>query len=393
MKNKNIFFTFFSTLILLSISCALSFAQEIPYKDESDSSLFIDSIPSTENLLDSNEVYKQQFDSLSKDGDWIDIKKSDFVRDLSKGTGEDFPDFYSDEGEYVSFWRPYCADANWNPYQQGRWEFSYCGWVWISDYSWGWGPYHYGRWYFSNYYGWIWIPGNIWAANWVMWRHHNLYVGWYPTCPQVYWRDHRHKWHRNRVYSCEPRNWVFVSKPDFTKKIDEEIIKDKNEYARILKNSVNTATKVYSDDGSKKFRYTGPDVKVISKETGVNITPGNIDLNISNTGYTKNELTKTESKKSNVNSERKIPPGANDQKTGTEIKKDSKDKNKKAKDYKNYKTPDYTGSKNNPPVKKDGDSKKNDQPNYNEPKKENNDGDKNDGSKDDNKNEGNKNRK
>lgn len=392
MPHKNILHKLFNSIILVFISCAFIFAQETPYSDGSDSSLFTDTIPSTENLLDSNQVYKQQFDSLSKDGDWIDVKKSDFVRDLSKGTGEDFSDFSSDDGEYISFWRPYGADANWNPYMNGRWEFSYYGWIWMSDYSWGWGPYHYGRWYFSNYYGWIWMPGNMWAANWVMWRHNNLYAGWYPTCPQIYWRDHRHNWHRNRVYSCEPRNWVFVGKPNFTKKIDENVI-NKNEYARILKNSANTGTAVYSDNGTKKFKYTGPDVKVVSKETGANITPVNFDLNISKTGDSKNNLTKTESKNSNVNSERNIPPVTNGQKTGTEIKKDSKAKNKKAKEDVKYKTPDYKGTKKDPPVKEERGSKDTNKPNYNEPKNENNDGDKNEGSKDDNNNEGYKGRK
>ena len=389
MPHKNILHTLFTSIILVFISCAFIFAQETPYSDGSDSSLFIDTIPSSENLLDSNQVYKQQFDSLSKDGDWIDVKKSDFVRDLSKGTGEDFPDFSSDDGEYISFWRPYGADANWNPYMNGRWEFSYYGWVWLSDYSWGWGPYHYGRWYFSNYYGWIWMPGNMWAANWVMWRHHNLYAGWYPTCPQIYWRDHRHNWHRNRVYSCEPRNWVFVGKPNFTKKIDENVI-NKNEYARILKNSANTGTAVYSDNGTKKFKYTGPDVKVVSKETGENITPKNIDLKISKAGNNNIYLSKTTNAKSEVKSEKQNASNSNDQKTGNLKKQDTKLKNKKVKDETNYKTPDYTGTKKDPPVR---DSKNTNKPNYNEPKNENNNADKNEESKDDNNNEGYKDRK
>lgn len=381
-----------SAILLIFFTGVYSGVQELPDSNEEDEQLFTDTIPVSENLLDSNEVYKKQFDSLSRDGEWVKIKKSDFVRDLSKGTGEDFGEFNSDDDEYISFWRPFCAGLNWNPYLHGRWEFSYYGWVWISDYSWGWGPYHYGRWYFSNFYGWIWMPGFIWAANWVMWRHHNLYVGWYPTCPQIYWRDHRHRWHRNKVYACKPVNWVFVSKPSFTKKIDENVIYNKDEYARILKNSDRTVTAVYSDNETKKFRYTGPDVKIISNETGEIITPKNIDIKISNAGSNSIELSKTADKKSNVNSEKKNASKANDQKTGNVKKKDTKVKNKNAPDYKDYKYPEDKGTKNDPPAKRE-DSKNTGQPNYSEPKKENNGGDKNEGSKDDNNNEGSKSRR
>lgn len=393
MPHKNKLYALLSSILFILLASIYSVAQELPGSNDSDDQLFTDSIPLSENLLDSNEVYKRQFDSLSKDGDWIKVKKSDFVRDLSKGTGEEFPDFDYDDEQYISFWRPYGTGLNWNPYTNGRWEFSHYGWVWLSDYSWGWGPYHYGRWYYSNYYGWIWMPGYIWAANWVMWRQHNLYVGWYPTCPHIYWRDHRHKWHRNRVYSSKPANWVFVGKPDFTKKIDEKVIANKDEYARILKNSENTVTAVYSDNDTKKFRYTGPDVKIISRETGEKITPKSIDIKISNAGNSKEELGKTSDKRINVNPEFKSAPGTNDQKKGSVNKGDTKVRNKKAPDYKNYKVPDNEGSKNDPPVRREGDQKNTDRQNYNEPKKENNDVNKDEGSKENNESEINKSRK
>ncbi len=393
MPHKNKLYALLSSILFIFLTCIYSVAQELPGSNDSDDQIFTDSIPLSENLLDSNEVYKKQFDSLSKDGDWIKVKKSDFVRDLSKGTGEEFPDFNYDDEQYINFWRPYGTGLNWNPYTNGRWEFSYYGWVWLSDYSWGWGPYHYGRWYYSNYYGWIWMPGYIWAANWVMWRQHNLYVGWYPTCPQIYWRDQRHKWHRNRVYSCKPANWVFVGKPDFTKKIDEKVIANKDEYARILKNSEKTVTAVYSDNETKKFRYSGPDVKIISRETGEKITPKSIDIKISNAGNSKNELSKTSDKKNYVNPEIKKAPGTNDQKTGSVNKGDTKVRSKKDRDYKNYKAPDNEGSKNDPPVRREGDQKNTDQKNYNEPKKENNDVNKNEGSRENNEIDMNKSRK
>ncbi|MBK8549966.1 MAG: hypothetical protein IPL53_02465 [Ignavibacteria bacterium] len=179
--------------------------------DEADVPM-IDTIDYGENLLDSNEVYKKQFDSLSKDGEWVKAKKSDLIRDLDNIEEEDLDFDYEEENEIVYVWRPYGINSYWNPYYNGSWVFTSYGWIWNSYYSWGWGPYNYGRWYFSNFHGWIWFPGNVWAPNWVTWRNCNNYAGWYPTCPRVYWRGAGNRICTNRLFTSVPRNWVFVNK-------------------------------------------------------------------------------------------------------------------------------------------------------------------------------------
>jgi hypothetical protein len=271
---------FYTLLFAIVISLNLNFtakAQEIPSENDEADQVMIDSIDYGENLLDSNEIYRKQFDSLSKDGEWVEAKKSDLIRDLNNLTEEDELDIYPESDEAVYIWRPYGIDSYWNPYSNGSWVFTYCGWVWASNYSWGWGPYNYGRWYCSSAYGWIWFPGNVWAPNWVTWRHYNQYVGWYPSCPRVHWRGYRNVY-TNHQFAYTPRNWVFVDKKDFTKKIDKTTIVKSDVNVKILKNSQKLKAASYSDTKMPKFKYNGPDVKVVSAETGINISPTKIEV-------------------------------------------------------------------------------------------------------------------
>ena len=99
------------------------------------------------------------FDSLSLYGSWISV-----------------PD-------YGYAWYPAQGGPNWQPYNDGRWEWSDQGWLWISYEPWGWATYHYGRWIFDDYYGWIWIPGTTWAPAWVSWYQSPGYIGWSPLPP------------------------------------------------------------------------------------------------------------------------------------------------------------------------------------------------------------------
>ena len=266
----------FSLLLLIVASC-LS-AQQTPSENEDSNTPIIETIDPEENLLDSNETYKQRFDSLAKDGEWIKASKADFIKDLTEETGEDLESYYPATGEVIYIWRPYCANGFWNPYYNGSWVFSSYGWTWCSDYSWGWGPYNYGRWHFSNYYGWVWLPGRVWACNWVTWRCNNYYVGWYPTCPRVYWRHHNN-FYTNKKYASVPIHWIFLGKKDFTKKVDDNTIVKADKNAEILKNTVKVTTALYDDDPTApKFKYAGPDVKEISKETGEKITPKSVEV-------------------------------------------------------------------------------------------------------------------
>jgi hypothetical protein len=84
---------------------------------------------------------------------------------------------------YGRCWRPVAVDQGWRPYTNGHWEWTDCGWYWVSDEPWSWAAYHYGRWYLDPYYGWVWIPATEWAPAWVNWRQSDDYIGWAPCGP------------------------------------------------------------------------------------------------------------------------------------------------------------------------------------------------------------------
>ncbi len=64
-----------------------------------------------------------------------------------------------------SFWRPYFADAAWDPYGNGVWAwYQGAGYSWVSPYPWGWLPYHSGAWSFCPGVGWGWRPGGAWRG-------------------------------------------------------------------------------------------------------------------------------------------------------------------------------------------------------------------------------------
>lgn len=313
--------------LIFLMTVSLTKSQQTPVDSIDNNSSIIENIDAEENLLDSNEVYKQQFDSLSKEGEWIEASKSEFLRDLSLETGEDLEANYPSTTEIVYLWRPYCANDNWNPYYNGSWVFSSYGWVWASSYNWGWAPYNYGRWYCSNYYGWVWLPGNVWASNWVNWRQYNNYVGWYPVCPRVHWRHHN-KFYTNKKFASHPDKWIVTEKKDFTKKIDENRIVKTNLNRTILKNSVKVKSVVYDKDReSPKFRYSGPEVADISKESGVKIIPKNIEV-----------AGKNQDTKSSENSGVKNNSDSKKSKSNETVKK-YEDKNKNIK-KENYNAPE-----------------------------------------------------
>jgi len=86
--------------------------------------------------------------------------------------------------EYGRVWQPDVYAADWNPYYDGHWVYSDCGWAWVSDYRWGAIPYHYGTWVPDPAFGWVWVPGYVWAPSWVVFRSGPDYIGWAPVSPQ-----------------------------------------------------------------------------------------------------------------------------------------------------------------------------------------------------------------
>jgi hypothetical protein len=114
-----------------------------------------------------NASYSYFYDSLSPYGNWIDI------------------------AGYGPCWQPTTVVSNpgWQPYcDRGRWDYTDCGWCWVSDYSWGWAPFHYGRWFHHNRWGWCWAPDTVWGPSWVSWRYSDSYCGWAPLPPSACYR-------------------------------------------------------------------------------------------------------------------------------------------------------------------------------------------------------------
>lgn len=89
---------------------------------------------------------------------------------------------------YGFVWVPADVSADWQPYTDGYWTYTDCGWTWVDNAEWGWAPFHYGRWAFDGLYGWVWVPDTVWGPAWVAWRLGDGIVGWAPLPPEAYWR-------------------------------------------------------------------------------------------------------------------------------------------------------------------------------------------------------------
>ena len=241
-----------------------------PSKAQENSGTLLDSLSEGDELLDSNLVYKDMFeDSLKDQGNWVKIVKSDFIKEVNGNDTELDELSTSGNDDYLYVWRP--VEMGYNPYVNGRWVFTYDGWVWVSNYYWGWTTYHYGRWWYSPFWGWVWLPGHVWAPNWCYWREYGDYYGWHPYGPRIHWRTH-HGHHRNHVIITHPTRWVFVNK----KKLNENITK-KDVLKTNLKDVVKNSTRINNvNTFDEKVKYIGPDVTAVSVNTGKKINPENI---------------------------------------------------------------------------------------------------------------------
>ncbi len=287
MKNLNIILVIAATAVIFWLS---------PAKAQVNNGTLLDSLSEEDELLDSNLVYKEMYeDSLKDQGNWVKIVKSDFIKEVNGNDTELDELSTSGNDDFVYVWRPYVMDDG--PYVNGRWVFTYDGWVWISYYSWGSYCYNYGRWWFSPYYGWVWIPGRVWAPNWCYWREYGHYYGWHPYGPRIHWRNH-HGHHHNHVIITHPSKWVFVSK----KKLNERITKTeivKTGLKDIVKNS-KRINEVNNYD--EKIKYVGPEITALSKETGRKINPeSNSDIRTKYDKEIKEYNTKTVTSKEDNN--------------------------------------------------------------------------------------------
>ncbi len=116
-----------------------------------------------------NNIQKSDFD------DW-DKQESDYQNRYqntlaSSGAGTQFGasdlayyGSFSDTGGCGSLWRPYFANAAWDPYAAGTWAmYPGAGYTWVSAYPWGWLPFHSGSWQNCGS-GWGWRPGGQWQG-------------------------------------------------------------------------------------------------------------------------------------------------------------------------------------------------------------------------------------
>lgn len=339
MTNKKLFAIILSAVVLSAVTSIAAYkifsknTTFVPSQTQSNPNFesIVDTIDYSENLLDSNQVYKERFEpELNSQGRWIPIKSTDLIKELTTPDEEttqqpEVQNVSNDitarentssakynvaseniqpveiqtntnpnqiveerkttEVKIIYIWQPNeCTGSSWNPYTYGRWEFTDCGWMWRSHYRWGSHCYNYGRWFWSSYYGWVWMPGSRWAPNWVTWRHCGNYYGngyyaWYPTTPRIYWRDYTSNLVVcNSHFTSNPVHWTVVPVTNITKTITNgtKIKPEKN--ADILSNTSKVKTVNTLAIDNTKIKYTGPNVNEVSNVTKTTITPKKVDI-------------------------------------------------------------------------------------------------------------------
>ncbi len=286
-------------------------------------------------------------DELSKDGEWIKVTEAEIdPNGVTESEG------FDDEINREWVWRPNNMDPDWNPYTYGYWEYTNCGWMWVSYYSWGWRTSHYGRWWWSEYYGWVWSPGYVWAPAWVVWMFNDGYCGWYPISPRV--RYHRHYGYRCHRMRYHVKRWRFCKKKDLADPLHPPVL-----VVDPGQNPVIVTTSTY--DGNLKVTRTGikndgPNIKDIENATGkkfepVNVTKFNNIKIIEDKRDPNTKIKKTDDNSSIKNDKRYDPPPPND---NNDKRSDEKTNEKKQPDKKKE---TYT-----PPTKKNDDNRKFDKP-------------------------------
>ena len=307
----------------------------------------IDTVDDENDLFDDNTNYKELYKDLNKDGDWMQIKESD----LDDDSGD--PENVSTEGtnvRIINVWRPRGMSEDWSPYSEGRWVYTYSGWVWATDYDWGWAAYHYGRWVYYDLYGWVWLPGSYWAPSWVQWCYTSDYIGWYPIYPRRHgWHHGHHGWHDRFYHGGRNHHWVIVKRNRFTEKINKEVVVDRNKNAEILKDSKTKAIIKYNG-GS--LENVGPKVTAIEKNTGQKINPKEINYNGSQ-GVTKVDNNSVSVYRNDISKKDKINNNGtkiNNNNTGTKTKDNTSTRTKdntstRTKDNTSTRTKDNTSTR------------------------------------------------
>ena len=166
---------------------------------------------------------------------------------------------------YGRCWHPAGVAVEWRPYCDGYWEWTECGWYWVSDEPWSWACYHYGRWVISPGFGWIWIPDVDWGPAWVCWREGGGYIGWAPLTP---------RFHGSVIVGADvaPAAFVFVGEGHFQDhhRRSNLIINNTtiiNKTTNITR--IRTENRSIANVGTRKVAFNeGPSVTQLSKTTG-----------------------------------------------------------------------------------------------------------------------------
>lgn len=351
-KNINVGIILMAVIAFAALS-NLSFSSPISTGTTADSVVFQN---------DSTFTIEGVQEELSKDGEWIKVTEAEVdPNGVTESEG------FDDEINREWVWRPKNMEPDWNPYTYGYWEFTNCGWMWVSYYSWGWRTSHYGRWWWSEYYGWVWSPGYVWAPAWVVWMYNDGYCGWYPISPRI--RYHHHYGYRCHRMRYHVKHWRFCHKRDFADPLHPPVL-----VVDPGQNPVIVSTSQFS--GRVKVTKTGintegPEVKDIENATGKtfdqkNVTKFNNIKIIEDKQGPNSRVKKTDDNNSSIRTDKQDGNGNNRNGNGTDRndkytpptdnndkQNDKKNNDRKVEDKKDTYTP--------PPYKND-DKKKYDKP-------------------------------
>jgi hypothetical protein len=199
-------------------------------------SLFTSEKATAQNVSVSFQLF---YDELSPYGSWVDYPGHGYA------------------------WIP--SVSGFYPYSTGgHWVYTYYGWTWVSDYSWGWAPFHYGRWDYDPYYGWVWLPGQEWGPAWVVWAHNPGYYGWAPMRPGMSINVHYNTTHVHH------NHWVFVNEQYMGTANITQHYAPRSSNSGYLKKSTVISNKYYDKD--RKTTYvSGPSRDQVQKATGKSV--------------------------------------------------------------------------------------------------------------------------
>jgi len=183
------------------------------------------------------------YDALAPYGKWLYDKSYGFVWTPSEG----------------AMFRPY--------YTNGYWAMTEAGCTWVSNYPWGWAPFHYGRWVNDAMYHWIWVPGNKWAAAWVVWRTSGDYAGWTPITPNTRITTAMSP----SSYYVPADWWVFVQKANLLKKDFQQSPEPSRRNNDLIRETpVNTARR--TGETEEDTYLSGPRAVDFARSTGQKVS-------------------------------------------------------------------------------------------------------------------------